>query len=304
MESIALQYDSGSVYACRDRSRRVLLRDVAFSMEAGETLAVIGETGSGKTMLARSIMGLLPENVKMEGGRVILDGQLLASGRQRECLLGSDMVYIPQNGWEFLDPSRSIRRQLYDSLKKNGVPRGNLAALAAEKLALAGLPQPETLLDKYVFQLSGGMAQRVTIALAACAQPKLLIADEPTNGLDYEAKCRFLSRLEQLFPQAAKLIITHDFQVARLCRNTLVLCGGRIMEKGPSALLLEQPRHPYTQALLDALVENGLKPTPLLRQGEAACPFYRRCDRAQELCRRELRRQQQDNVEWWCSREV
>ena len=151
-------------------------------------------------MLALSILGLLPSNVRMQGGCIQMDGAVLPAGRRLQTLRGDKLVYIPQNGAEFLLPTRTVRKQLYDSLKKLGLPRKEFPALAAEKLRLAGFDAPEMVLDKYPFQLSGGMAQRVTIALAACSRARLLIADEPTNGLDEAGRAQFFALSGLDFP--------------------------------------------------------------------------------------------------------
>ena len=165
----AFSYACGMISAKLSHGERVLLENVFFSLSSGERLAVIGETGSGKTMLALSILGLLPSNVRMQGGCLQLDGAALPAGRQLQALRGDKLVYIPQNGAEFLLPARTVRKQLYDSLKKLGLPRKDFPALAAEKLRLAGFDAPETVLDKYPFQLSGGMAQRVDACHRHCA---------------------------------------------------------------------------------------------------------------------------------------
>lgn len=155
-------------------------------------------------------------------------------------------------------------------------------------------------MGRYPFQLSGGMAQRVTIALALCSNAKLIIADEPTNGLGEKATAGFVSLLDSLFPEAAKLVITHDIGVAGLCANTLVMCGGRMMERGPSSALLAEPRHPYTKALIGALVRNGMRETPALREGRGDCPFYRRCPDARPECLTERGYRTDGDREWWC----
>lgn len=293
-------YESGVISAALTRGARVLLQDAAFTLEPGERLAVIGETGSGKTMLALSVLGLLPANVRMQGGRVQLEGRTL-SARQTQALRGESIVYIPQNGAEFLCPTRTVRAQLYDSLRKLGAPRKDLPLLAAEKLRLAGFAQPETVLDQYPFQLSGGMAQRVTIALAACSRAKLILADEPTNGLDAAGRTQFFSLLHTLFPDAAKLIITHDISVAALCGRVAVLCRGRMLEAGASARVLCRPRHPYTRSLLAAQVESGMRPSPVLRAEAGVCPFYSRCPEADDACVHAApRHHADDRTEWWC----
>ena len=163
----AFSYACGTISAKLARGERVLLQDVSFSLSSGERMAIIGETGSGKTMLALSILGLLPANVRMQGGCIQMDGAALPAGRRLHMLRGDRLLYITQNCAEFLLPTRTVRKQLYDGLKKLGLPRKEFPALAAEKLRLTGFDAPETVLDKYPFQLSGGMAQRVTIALAA-----------------------------------------------------------------------------------------------------------------------------------------
>lgn len=297
----ALSYACGTISAKLARGERVLLQDVSFSLSSGQRLAVIGETGSGKTMLALSILGLLPANVRMQNGRVQLDGAALPNDKQLQTLRGDKLVYIPQNGAEFLLPTRTVRKQLYDSLKKLGLPRKDFPALAAEKLHLAGFDAPETLLDKYPFQLSGGMAQRVTIALAACSRARLLIADEPTNGLDEAGRAQFFTLLDSIFPDAAKLIITHDISVAARCDRVLVLCGGRMLETGAVDAVLGTPHHSYTKALLAAQVANGMQPSPVLRESASGCPFYARCPKADEACLHSAMQKHADGkTEWWC----
>ena len=297
----AFSYACGTISAKLSRGERVLLQDVSFSLSSRERLAVIGETGSGKTMLALSILGLLPANVRMQSGCIQMDGAALPTGKQLQTLRGDKLVYIPQNGAEFLLPARTVRKQLYDSLKKLGLPRKDFPALAAEKLRLAGFDAPETILDKYPFQLSGGMAQRVTIALAACSRARLLIADEPTNGLDEAGRAQFFALLDSIFPDAAKLIITHDISVAARCDRVLVLCGGRMLETGVSSTVLSAPRHPYTKALLAAQVANGMQPSPILREGTSGCPFYTRCPETDAGCLNgAMQKHTVGMSEWWC----
>lgn len=252
-------------------------------------------------MLALSILGLLPANVRMQGGCIQMDGTALPTGKQLQTLRGDKLVYIPQNGAEFLLPARTVRKQLYDSLKKLSLPQKEFPQLAAEKLRLAGFDRPEDVLDKYSFQLSGGMAQRVTIALAACSRARLLIADEPTNGLDEAGRAQFFALLDSIFPDAAKLIITHDISVAARCDRVLVLCGGQMLETGTSAAVLSAPRHPYTKALLAAQVANGMQPSPILREGVSGCPFYARCPEADAGCLNgAMQKHTVGMSEWWC----
>ena len=301
MQEPVFMYDSGTITARLARTHKTLVQGVRFSIKQGESLALIGETGSGKTMIALSLMQLLPSNVQMKGGSIRFLNQETLEVRRMRKLLGTDIVYIPQNGLEFLNPSKKICHHLYDSLKKNGVPGKQLKQTALKKLTAVGFEAPEQVMDQYPFQLSGGMAQRVTIALAHCAQPSLVIADEPTNGLDYAARLHFMQMLDELFPDAARLVITHDIAVAQMCTKTLVLCGGKMMETGASLTILQNPRHPYTRALKDALVQNGMKETPVLRGESGDCPFIRRCPQGKENCM--CAHHKDADREWWCCME-
>ena len=145
------------------------------------------------------------------------------------------------------------------------------------------------------------MAQRVTIALAACSRARLLIADEPTNGLDEAGRAQFFALLDSIFPDAAKLIITHDISVAARCNRVLVLCGGRMLETGAVDAVLGTPHHPYTKALLAAQVANGMQPSPVLREGVSGCPFYVRCPEADASCLNgAMQKHTVGMSEWWC----
>ena len=299
MEGI-LDYSCGGIGAQLDRTRKMLVQDVTIRLNSGETLALVGETGSGKTILAQSLMGVLPPNVHRHGGKIFICGKEIVHEKQLRAMLGKEIVYIPQNGYEFLNPTRTVRKHLYDSLARIAVPAGKRATVALEKLEQAGFSEPKSVIDRYPFELSGGMAQRVTIALALCSRAKLLIADEPTNGLDEAAKARFMHLLGTLFPEAGKLVVTHDISVAAMCDRLLVLCRGRAMESGKATDVLTSPYHPYTKALLAALVENGMRQTPVLRKGPGLCPFYHRCPQATVQCRETLPKQEADGREWWC----
>lgn len=295
-----LDYSCGVIRAQLDRTQKVLVQDVVLRLGHGETLALVGETGSGKTILTQSLMGVLPPNVHRHGGKIFICGKEIVCEKQLRAMLGKEIVYIPQNGYEFLNPTRTVRKHLYDSLARIGIPAGKREAVALEKLEQSGFSEPKSVIDRYPFELSGGMAQRVTIALALCSRAKLLIADEPTNGLDETAKARFMHLLGTLFPEAGKLVVTHDISVAAMCDRILVLCRGRAMETGKATDVLTSPYHPYTKSLLAALVENGMRQTPVLRKEPGLCPFYRRCNQATVQCRKKLPKQEADDREWWC----
>lgn len=298
-ERSLLRYSSGTIYAKTLAGSRTLVQDVSFSIRKGEKLSLIGETGSGKTMIALSLMGKLAPNVKTEGLQCILDGKDCSHPKVASSLLGREVAYIPQNGMEFLNPSRTVKHHLYDSLHRAGVRSAEVKDKAASALSSVGFRDIDEILKSYPFQLSGGMAQRVTVALALCTRAKLIIADEPTNGLDKEAASRMLEHLGLLFPDAGQLFITHDIGVASNADRILVLCGGRTMEHGKS-FLLQNPRNAYTKGLISSLVSNGMKATPMLRK-RTGCPFSDRCPEYSERCRDERIHHREGEHEWWCN---
>ncbi len=286
MSEPVLSYHSEGISASLKHSSRALVGAMDFVVHRGEKLALIGETGSGKTLTALSIMGLLPSNVSIKGlGLRLVNGQGKGvSGIDVFGEVGSSIVYIPQNGLESLNPTRTVRAQVYDMLRKNGTSKGELPEKALEVLGASGFEDPKSVADLYPFQLSGGMAQRVTIALAMTGHESLVIADEPTNGLDRQARGNFIDLLDSRFPQAGKLIITHDMALAEITDNVIVIKGGLVMEQGTSGEVLGDPRCQYTKALIEALVKNGMKQTPRLRADGSCCPFYSRCPKAAPEC--------------------
>ena len=301
MPDSVLSYHSDKMTASLKNTEKTLVGEIDFSIMQGEKLALIGETGSGKTLTALSIMGLLPQNVECKGLRIKLQckGGRTHVGPDVFRTAGSAVVYIPQNGLESLNPRRQVRAHLYDTLRKNGYDKLAVAQKALEMLKLAGFESPEDIIDLYPFQLSGGMAQRVTIALAMTGRESLIIADEPTNGLDQVGRDNFLRLLDSRFPEAAKLVITHDMAVAALTDKVIVLKNGIVMEQGPSDLVLERPGCQYTKALMDALVGNGMKETPRLRDPDSCCPFYSRCSKACSSCFSVSNRKDGEHV-WRC----
>ena len=280
------QYDRGF-------SRRTIhaVEKMDLTVKNGEIVAVVGSSGSGKSLLAHAIMGILPYNSEMNGEIWFL-GERLTAERVKN-LRGHEIVLVPQSV-SYLDPLMKIGEQIQNGKKDVSVKEKCLAVLKRYGLS------PD-IREKYPFQLSGGMAQRVTIALAACSRARLLIADEPTNGLDEAGRAQFFALLDSIFPDAAKLIITHDISVAARCDRVLVLCGGQMLETGVSSTVLSAPRHPYTKALLAAQVANGMQPSPILREGVSGCPFYVRCPEADATCLNGAMQKHMDGkTEWWC----
>ena len=281
---MSIEYFSGKITARTVRGEVTLAEGVSFSVADGETLALIGGSGSGKTIVACSMMHLLPRNVTANGMKFVFSGEDLSEKKNIRKLLGDRIVYIPQSGHEHLDPSRKVKHHIFDSLKRMKVPRKERGALMLRKLAAAGLDDPKRVAECYPFELSGGMAQRVVIAIGLCSRAEFVIADEPTNGLEDERKGEFVELIEELFPSAAKLVITHDISVAALADRVAVMCGGVVMEEGTAEEVLTSPRCPYTKALIGSLVENGMHEVPKLREQRGVCPFYSRCPEAEERC--------------------
>lgn len=292
-----LEYCSGRIATRRGNA---LAEGVYFSVQEGETLALIGETGSGKTIIARSIMKLLPDDVEAESTRIEFCGRDITHIKRMKKLLGREIVYIPQSGHECLNPSKTVKSQLLDGLKAEKTKRKLRINSAFNRLRAVGFDDPESVLKKYPFELSGGMAQRVVIAMALNENARLVICDEPTNGIDEEGRDDTINLIKDLFPTAGIIIITHDMSVAEKTDKTAVLCKGKILETGETAKIINEPKTPYTKALIKALVKNGMKETMKLRSNDGDCPFYARCGEADNDCLNEIKYKTADNVRYRC----
>ena len=256
-----------------DRDRTPILRDVSLSVERGETLGLVGESGAGKSTIAKAILDMLPRTVRILSGEVRFEGEnlLKAPAAARRRLVSERLALIPQDPMTALNPGRRIEGQLTDGLR---LQRG-LHARAARTAALKLLDEvqirdPERVLRAYPHELSGGMRQRVLIAAAFALEPRLIIADEPTTALDVTVQKRILRliRAMQRAHGTAVLFVTHDLGVvAQICDHVTLLHSGRIVESGTTRALFETPFHPYTRALIDACPrydrpDAGLMPVP------------------------------------------
>jgi peptide/nickel transport system ATP-binding protein len=277
--------------------------DVSLTVNEGETLGLVGESGCGKTMLGTSIIRLLPPGGRITAGEVRLDGRDLVqlSNADMRKVRGGEIGMVFQDPMTSLDPTMPIGRQIAESVQQHkGVSRKEAQDRAAEVLALVGMPRPSERLDDYPHQLSGGLRQRVMIAMALANEPKLLIADEPTTALDVTIQAQILDLLDSLKDrlQMAVILITHDLGViAERADRTYVMYAGRIAEYAATAQLFEQMRHPYTEALLASIpkVDQDARrrlysipglPPELTRQF-TSCRFAPRCQYAQDRCREE-----------------
>ena len=235
-----------------------ILRDVSLVVGPGEVHGLVGESGAGKSTVARAVLGMLPRTVRVTAGAVILDGTelLTLEERRRRPLIGASVALIPQDPLTALNPSRRVEAQLTDGLR---LWKGCSAA-AARRHALALLDEvqmrePERVMRCYPHELSGGMRQRVLIAAAFALEPKLVIADEPTTALDVTVQKQILRLIRdmQLRHGTGAVFVTHDLGVvAQICDRVTLLYGGRVMEQGTAEDLLLRPQHPYTRALVAA----------------------------------------------------
>ena len=235
-----------------------LLRRVSLQVAPGQIVGLVGESGAGKTMVSRVVLGIAPANARVTHGTVVFDGRDIThlSQTQRRHLLGREIALIPQNPMTALNPVERIEPQITDVLRMHL----DLARSAAHDRALAllrevHLREPERILRQYPHELSGGMRQRVLIAIAFSCKPKLVIADEPTTALDVTVQKQILQLIRELQRNSATaiLFITHDLGVvAKLCDQVVVMHGGRVLESAPALQLFASPVHDYTRALFAA----------------------------------------------------
>jgi oligopeptide/dipeptide ABC transporter ATP-binding protein len=283
----------------RGRSATTVVQDICFHIDRGEILALVGESGCGKTTIGLALMRLLPPQMRIEGGAVRLHGRdvLALSPPQMREVRGAEMAMIFQEPMTSLDPVYPIGRQITEAIRAHR-PVGDAEArrLAIAALERVQIPAARDRLGDYPHQLSGGMRQRVMIAMALCLRPQLLIADEPTTALDVTIQAQILRLLVDLQAEMgmAILLITHNLAVVAEVANRLcVMYAGRIVETGPADRVLGQPAHPYTMALLDAIprmdVERRHLPVipgrvPVLGAMPPGCRFAPRCPRATDIC--------------------
>ena len=279
------------------------VRGISFDVNEGEVLGIVGESGSGKSVTSLSIMGLLQYPGRVVDGEILLNGEdiLTYSKNQMRRVRGKEIAMIFQDPMTSLNPVYTIGNQIMEMiLEHEKMSRREARARAIEMLKLVGIPAAEKRIDSYPHEFSGGMRQRVMIALALSCNPKLLIADEPTTALDVTIQAQILNLKKKLNRQfgMTTMLITHDLGVvATVCDKVAVMYGGLIMEYGTADEIFYHPRHPYTMGLLGSIphVDGGEKrrlipidgTPPDLINPPKGCPFSTRCKYCMNVCTRE-----------------
>lgn len=291
---------SGLTVASKERQ---LVKDVSFSIAKGEMLALVGESGCGKSLTALSLISLLPKNLSMTDGSILFEDADLStlSSRQMSQVRGKEIAYIPQEPMTSLNPVITIGEQIAEVLRRHGYDsKKTVRERVYELLELVGISQPERRYASYPHNFSGGMRQRVIIAMAMACEPRLLIADEPTTALDVTIQAQVMDLIDELRKRQSLgvLLITHDLGVvARWADRVAVMYAGNLVETAPVRSFYRAPQHPYSRGLLESSIASvpgrhyrtdRLQEIPGNVSSAAqmlGCPFLPRCDRAMEICK-------------------
>jgi oligopeptide/dipeptide ABC transporter ATP-binding protein len=304
-------------------TNRGLLRAVeglSFELERGRTLGIVGESGCGKSLTSLALMGLLPSHARVTAQAMRFEGQelLALSEAERRATRGRKIAMIFQDPMTSLNPSFTVRFQLAEVLALSGVTdRVQQERRILSLLTEVGIPDPRSRLDVYPHQLSGGMCQRIMIAIAIAGEPELLIADEPTTALDVTIQAQILELIRSIQKKRnmGLVLITHDLGVvSKMADEILVMYAGEAVERGPARLVLEHPQHPYTQGLLACLPASHAREAPRTRlptigglvpdlvHRPNGCALHPRCLKVEDRCAREpqsLRSLGQSAVRCW-----
>ena len=277
--------------------------DISFSLDTGEIVGLVGESGSGKSVTSRSILGLIPQPPGAVKGSIRLEGVELVGQSQRDLqrVRGERVAMIFQDPMTSLNPVYSISEQVAETLRfHKGLGQAEAMQRTVDLFVRVGLPRAKERLRAYPHELSGGMRQRVMIAMAIACDPRLLIADEPTTALDVTIQAQILDLLRELNQERGMglLLITHDLGiVAETCQRVMVMYAGRIVEQAPATALFAQPLHPYTIGLLNSIPSieqrrERLQPIsgapPDLARRPSGCSFHPRCPLARDRCQAEV----------------
>lgn len=277
---------------------------VSFDLHKGETLGIVGESGSGKSVTNLSIINMIQSPPgKIEGGKVIYQGQNLLemNHKQLSGIRGNKIAMIFQDPMTSLNPFLKISTQMIETIVLHQkLSKADARAKAIEMLRLAGIPAPEKRIDSYPHQFSGGMRQRVMIAIGLSCNPDILIADEPTSALDVTIQAQIIDLMKDLSRRlgTAVIMITHSLGVvAGMCDTLCVMYAGRVVEQGKTTDIFADPKHPYTRGLINSVPRLDRETTdrlvsipgqpPNVVNLPVCCPFYPRCDKAMERCKTE-----------------
>ena len=284
------------------RGTLLALDDISFDIAPGEILGVVGESGAGKSLTGAAIIGLLEPPGRVAGGEIRLDGQRIDNlgAEAMRKIRGRRIGAIFQDPLTSLNPLYTVGQQIIETIQVHlGLPLAEARQRAISLLQQTGIPAAEQRIDQYPHQFSGGMRQRVVIALALAAQPELIVADEPTTALDVSIQAQIIALLKQLTKQqgAAVMLVTHDMGViAEACDRVAVMYAGRIVEIGPVADVIHRPAHPYTVGLMGSIPSMEFErerlmqidgAMPRLNAIPAGCAFNPRCPRVVDRCRTE-----------------
>jgi oligopeptide/dipeptide ABC transporter ATP-binding protein len=264
---------------------------VSYDLRAGETLGIVGESGSGKSVSVRSLVGLVEEPGHIDRGSVRWKGEdLVGAGKRKlRSVRGAEIGMVFQNAKAAFDPTYTVGEQIVEAVRAHrDLSKRAAREEARDLLAEVGLPNPESNLDAYPHEYSGGMAQRAMIAMSLAGEPELLIADEPTTGLDVSIQAQIIDLFRRLIEERemALILISHDLGVvSQVCERMLVMYAGRIIERGTRRQILEEPRHPYTRSFLESIPDVDRKKSlsaipgspPNLGSPPAGCRFHPRC---------------------------
>jgi peptide/nickel transport system ATP-binding protein len=282
------------------RGRLTAIDDVSFAIAPGEVLGVVGESGAGKSITGSAIIGLLEPPSRIAGGRILLDGRRIdnLSGEAMRRIRGKEIGAIFQDPLTSLDPLYTVGRQLEETIRTHlALDHGAARRRALALLQEVGIPAPEQRIDHYPHQFSGGMRQRVVIALALAGNPRLVIADEPTTALDVSIQAQIIQLLKRLTREhdMAVMLVTHDMGViAETAHRVAVMYAGRLVELGPVRDVVMRPQHPYTVGLMGAIPTLGetierlrqIEGTmPRLAEIPSGCAFHPRCPQVFARCR-------------------
>lgn len=302
---IILQVNHLSTIFKTERGKFKAVDGVDFFVKRGEILGIVGESGGGKSVTVQSIMRLYDEKrTAIYGGEVLCEGKNLFSIPYKEMrkIRGAQISMVFQDALSALNPLMKVGNQIMEAIQiHTNADKKTAIDLGIEMLRQVGIPTPEKRFHQYPFELSGGMRQRVMIAVALACKPKLLIADEPTTALDVTIQAQILELMKKLNQEMEMgiLLITHDLAVvSETCQRVLVMYLGQVVEEGTTEKIFSYPRHPYTISLLESIPTmegdrsqklSTIKGTvPLLSQIPTGCRFAPRCPRAKEKCRREM----------------